>query len=151
MRAADLSAEGKGYLRGGEDGAALKWWVEWLEGGALHVPEDWEERVGKGEIVPGALKRWQMEKHEGHGASVLSILRDGGVFDSHGIFEEMVGRGVRVKGVLGETDGICSKGDLRALGITDVDVVMGAGHGVVREREEEVAALIKVFWEKERE
>ncbi|KAH8712275.1 Alpha/Beta hydrolase protein [Phaeosphaeriaceae sp. PMI808] len=99
--------------RGGDEQKAAKWVIEVLEGGKLCVPEDWEDRVA----------RWQMREHKGHFASVIGILRDGGI----------------------EYD-VCNKEQLEKLGFKDVRVVEGAGHGVVRERVLEISTLIEERW-----
>lgn len=102
IRLSDLSAEEQGHVRGGGDEAAARKWVHsWLEGGELVVPGDWEERVAKGEVVAPAIKRWQLQKHAGHSASVLGIIRDGGVFDNHNAFAEAARSGIPSLAVLG--------------------------------------------------
>ena len=147
LRSSDLSAEERGHLRGGNDETAAQKWVhEWLEGGELIVPADWEESVGRGEVVAPAIKAWQLREHAGHAASVVGIVRDGGVFDGHATFVEAARTGVPSLTVLGGTDGICSGQDLRDVGITNVAVVEQIGHDVVRQRVPEVAKLISEFW-----
>ncbi|KAH0147025.1 alpha/beta-hydrolase, partial [Aureobasidium melanogenum] len=54
--------------------------LELLEGGPLVVPSDWQDRVRRGEIVAEKVREWQMQQHTGHTASVVAIVRDGGVF-----------------------------------------------------------------------
>ncbi|KAF2437975.1 alpha/beta-hydrolase [Karstenula rhodostoma CBS 690.94] len=150
MRLSYLSAEEQGHMRGGGDeDAARKWVHSWLEGGGeLIVPGNWEESVSKGEIVAPAIKRWQLQKHAGHSASVVGILRDGGVFDNHDAFAEVARTGIPSLAVLGELDGIVDAQTLGDVGITNVEVVSGAGHGVVRGNVPEVAAAITAFWNK---
>ncbi|PLB49032.1 alpha/beta-hydrolase [Aspergillus steynii IBT 23096] len=118
---------------------AREWILDFLEGGELVVPADWEERVSRGEVVAEAVR------------DVVGVFRDGGVLDRHAVFEEVMRRGeVWGFSVLGELDGVCGLGDLEAVGMRkeDVVVVKGVGHAVVRERAEEVAQLIEGFWKK---
>jgi pimeloyl-ACP methyl ester carboxylesterase len=147
MWRSSLDAEEQGYMRGGGDEiAAGKWVHRWLGGDEAVVPEDWEERVARGEVVATAIKRWQLREHAGHWASVVGILRDGGVFDNHDAFAEAARTGIPCFALLGETDDIVDVQTLRDVGITNVEVVSGAGHGVVRENVPEVAAAITAFW-----
>lgn len=149
MRSSDLSAEGQAHLRGGLDETATRKWVQtFLEGGKLVVPADWEKIVGRGEVVAPAIRAWQLREHAGHAASVVGIVRDGGVFDSHATFVEAACTGIPSLAVLGGTDDICSEQDLKDVGITNVAVVPQAGHDVVRSRVSEVAKHISDFWEK---
>lgn len=147
VRLSILSAEEQGHVRGGGDEAAAREWVHsWLEGGKLVVPDDWEERVAKGEVVAPAIKRWQLQEHAGHAASVVGIIRDGGVFDNHHAFAEAARTNIPSLAILGETDGIVCEQNLHDVGITNVKVVSRAGHGVVRDNVPEVAAAITSFW-----
>jgi pimeloyl-ACP methyl ester carboxylesterase len=117
-----------------------------LEGGGLVVPADWKERVEKGEVVAEAVKEWQMREHKGHAASVVAVFRDGGVMDNDELFVKAAKAGVPNLVVLGETDDLCTKPQLEELGLKDVRVVDGAGHGVVRDRADEVARHVAEFW-----
>jgi pimeloyl-ACP methyl ester carboxylesterase len=147
MQRSMLNAEEQGYMRGGGDEtAAGKWVHRWLGGDELVVPEDWEERVAKGEVVASAIKRWQLREHAGHWASVVGIIRDGGVFDNHNAFAQAARTGVPCFALLGETDDIVDVETLRDIGITNVEVISGAGHDVVRENVPAVAAAITGFW-----
>ena len=138
-----------GYLRGGDDEAAARRYViAFLEGGELVVPADWKERVEKGEIVAEAVRAWQMREHPGHAASVVAVVRDGGVIDNDAEFVKAVGTGIPSLAVLGGTDDVCSEAQLTAVGFINIDVVPQVGHGVVRERVPEVAASISSFWRK---
>ncbi|KAF2808472.1 alpha/beta-hydrolase [Mytilinidion resinicola] len=149
LRSAGFTDEERGYLRGGGDEVAARRWVlRWLEGGDLVVPADWRERVGRGEVVAEAVRAWQMREHRGHGASVVAVFRDGGTMDSDTEFVKAVRTGIPALAVLGGLDDVCSEHELRELGFVDVAVVPQAGHGVVRERVPEVAALISEFWTK---
>ncbi|KAL5339436.1 Alpha/Beta hydrolase protein [Aspergillus crustosus] len=129
-----------------EEKKVQEWVISWLEGGEMVVPADWEERVAKGEVVAEAVKRWELEEHKGHAATVVGVLRDGGVMDRHEDYRETVRRGVKVFVVLGEKDEVCSVEDLAEVGVDNVVVVPGVGHGVVRERAKEVAELVEGFW-----
>ncbi|OQO08915.1 hypothetical protein B0A48_05805 [Cryoendolithus antarcticus] len=149
MRLADFTPEKQTYLLGdtGDEAQAHDWIINWLEDGGDFVPEDWKERVARGEVVPAAVRQWQKRVHKGHVASVVSMFRDGGALDGQKVFTEAAGKGLRSLMVLGETDDVCSAGDLEEVGFTNVHVIEGAGHGVVRERVPEVAALISSFWD----
>ncbi|KAI8658292.1 AB hydrolase-1 domain-containing protein [Fusarium keratoplasticum] len=147
LRFTDFSAEEQGYLRGGDEVAARKWVVEWLEGGELTVPADWEKRVEKGEVVAEAVREWQMRKHPGHTASVVAIVRDGGVMDRHAEFTKAAGTGIPALAVLGELDSLCSEQQLSDHGFSNVIVVPQVGHGVVRERAREVGVEVGKFWD----
>lgn len=138
------------YLRGGEgvEDAALAWIIEFLEGGELIVPADWRERVQRGEIVAEAVREWQMRVHKGHAASVVAMVRDGGVMDQQAEFVEAAKTGVRSLVVLGELDDLCSERDLRKAGFENVFVVPQVGHAVVREKVPDVARLVGEFWKK---
>jgi pimeloyl-ACP methyl ester carboxylesterase len=120
--------------------------LRFLEGGELIVPDDWRERVGRGEIVPQAVKEWQMREHPGHTASVVAMFRDGGAMYNHDNFEKAVRTGIPSLVVLGEYDDLCTEEQLRGYGFNDVYVVPQAGHGVVREQVPEVAGFITNFW-----
>ncbi|RSL91925.1 hypothetical protein CEP52_014112 [Fusarium oligoseptatum] len=138
LRFADFSAEEQDCLRGGDEAAARKWVVEWLEGGELIVPADWEKRVEKGEIVAEAVREWQMREHSGHTASVVAIVRDGGVMDKHSEFTKAGGTSVPVLAILGELDSLCTEQQLNEHGISNVIVVPQVGHSVVRDKAREV-------------
>ncbi|KAM0344989.1 hypothetical protein ACHAPU_006870 [Fusarium lateritium] len=148
LRTSDFTTEEQGYMRGGDEVAAKKWVLEFLEGGELVVPEDWKERVAKGEIVAEAVREWQMHQHPGHEASVVGIVRDGGVMDSHAQFVKAAQTGIPSLAVLGELDDLCSKEKLADVGFSNVFVVPQAGHGVVRDKVQDVAGLITDFWSK---
>ncbi|KAF2030924.1 alpha/beta-hydrolase [Setomelanomma holmii] len=142
-----FSAEQRALLDGdGDEESAEKWVLDVLEDGELVVPEDWRERVEKGEVVAQAVKEWQMREHEGHTAAVVAVFRDGGVMDQDEVFATVVETSVRNLVVLGELDGVVSEEDLVKLGFKDIKVVKGAGHGVVRENVEEVKGLVEGFW-----
>lgn len=148
LRSSDWTDLQRSYLRGGDgiEDEARKWILEFLEGGELVVPEDWKERVARGEVVAEAVREWQMRMHPGHLASVVGVFRDGGVFDRHTDFAKAAGTGVKSVCVLGELDDLCSPGDLEKVDFHNIHVVPEVGHGVVRQRVPEVAGLIGDFW-----
>jgi pimeloyl-ACP methyl ester carboxylesterase len=148
LRSSNFTTEDLNYLRGDDERAARKWVLEFLEGGELVVPADWKQRVGKGEIVAEAVREWQIREHPGHFASVVDIVRDGGVMDSHAQFVKAAQTGIPSVAVLGELDDLCSKEQLAEVGFTNVFVVPQAGHGVVRDKVQDVASLITEFWTK---
>ena len=142
------ASEQEHFQPGCDEDAARKWVLQFLGGGELVVPEDWKERVGRGEVVAEAVREWQMRWHAGHTASVVAMVRDGGVMDNHDSFAKAVGTGIPALVILGENDDLCTEQELRDLGFKDVFVVPQAGHGVVRERVPEVAGFISDFWVK---
>ena len=140
IKSASFSAAEQAHLQPGSDeAAAQKWVLEFLEGGDLLVPADWEERVARGEVVAEAVRKWQMDKHPAHTASVVGIFRDGGVLDNQQRFEAAIATGVPAMVVQGEKDDLCTPGELVQLGFQHVFVVPDVGHAVVRERVPEVA------------
>jgi pimeloyl-ACP methyl ester carboxylesterase len=148
LRSSDWTDLQRSYIRGGDglEDDARRWILEFLEGGELVVPGDWEERVARGEVVAEAIREWQMRMHPGHTASVVGVFRDGGVFDKHADFAKAAATGVESVFVLGGLDDLCPPGDLDQAGFHNVHVVPGVGHAVVRERVPEVADLIGGFW-----
>ncbi|KAJ5173750.1 uncharacterized protein N7500_001681 [Penicillium coprophilum] len=145
---AQLGELQRSYLRGGQglEDQAREWVFEWLEGGKLVVPGDWKERVEKGEVVAEAVRDWEAREHGGHVASVVGIVRDGGVFDRNAVFAEAAKKGIPNLCILGELDDLCIAQDLAAVGMQNVSVVPQVGHGVVREKVSDVACLIEDFW-----
>jgi pimeloyl-ACP methyl ester carboxylesterase len=121
--------------------------LDLLEGGPLIVPLDWATRIANGEIVAEKVREWQMEHHPGHTASVISIVRDGGVFGQEEIYQQATKTGIPIIAVLGETDDVVFERDLKEVGVKNVVVVKGVGHGVVRQEVAEVAKHIRQFWE----
>lgn len=122
--------------------------IDFLESGRLNVPVDWKEKVRRGEVVAEAVRDWEMKAHAGHAASVVAIVRDGGVFENQAAFRAVV-RTLgphKCLGVLGELDEICRKQDLVNVGFSNISVVPQVGHGVVRERVPQVVTLIEDFW-----
>lgn len=143
LRPADYSVE---HLRGENEAEVTRFTLDWLEGGPLVVPADWKERTANGEVVAAAVRDWQNRNHPAHIAAVVGIVRDGGVFDSHTFFAQASKTGIPSVAVLGELDDVCTTQDLVGLGFTDVTVVPGAGHGVIRENVNEVAEVVERFW-----
>lgn len=149
IRAEGLGAVGNSYLRGGDDVSEEKvqeWALETVEGGPLIVPADWKERVSRGEVVAEAIKDWEIKNHRGHIASIVGIVRDGGVLDRQAEFVEAANTGIKNICIVGEYDDWSTKRDLQEVGFGDVVVVPQVGHGVVRERVPEVADVIEGFW-----
>lgn len=110
------------------------------------MPANWQDRVNRGELVAEKIREWQMLYHAGHTASVVAIVRDGGVLATPGVYVKAVATGIPVLAVLGETDDVVYEQDLRDVGVNNVHVVQGAGHAVVREKVPEVAGFIGDFW-----
>lgn len=120
--------------------------LDLLEGGPLVVPEDWASRIADGKIVAEKLREWQMQHHSGHMASVIAIVRDGGVFGQEEVYRQAVKTGIPIVAVLGETDDVVFGKDLKEVGVENLRVVKGAGHAVVRQEVAEVAKHIEEFW-----
>jgi pimeloyl-ACP methyl ester carboxylesterase len=120
--------------------------LDLLEGGPLIVPSDWQSRIARGEIVAEKVREWQMQNHQGHTASVIGIVRDGGVMGQEEVFRAAVENKIPMMAVLGETDDVVFEKDLRGVGVEDVVVVRGVGHGVVRQEVGEVVKHIGKFW-----
>jgi pimeloyl-ACP methyl ester carboxylesterase len=120
--------------------------LELLEGGPLIVPHDWEARIARGEIVAEKVREWQMQHHAGHTASVIAIVRDGGTMGQEEVFRAAVKTAIPIIAVLGETDDVVFEKDLKAIGLDNVVIVKGVGHGVVRQEVTQVATIIEGFW-----
>lgn len=133
-------------LGASDEEGARRWILNFLEGGELLVPVDWQEKVARGEVVAEAIKEWEMREHEGHLASVVAIFRDGGVLDNHAAFVKVAEDGIPCLGVVGELDEVCGEEDLRQVGLPHVVVVPQVGHAVVRQRVMQVAEAIEKFW-----
>lgn len=148
IHSANFTEEERGHLRidCDDETAARKWVLEFLEGGELIVPSDWQERVRNGEVVAEAVREWQMRQHPGHVASVVAVVRDASVMDNDAEFAKAVGTGIPSLVVLGGLDDLCTKEQLNELGFANVAVVPDVGHGVVRDRAKEVADHIGDFW-----
>jgi len=120
--------------------------LELLEGGPLIVPEDWASRIANGEIVAEKVREWQMQNHEGHMASVIAIVRDGGVFGQEEVYRQAVKTDIPIIAVLGEKDDVVFEKDLKEVGVENVRLVKRAGHAVVRQEAAVVAKHIEEFW-----
>ncbi len=151
LRKTGITEEQRAFLRGGPgiEDQACAWILDMVNGGPLVVPPDWRERVSRGELVPPAIQIWERSEHQGHIPSVVSMLRDGGVFEMNTEFEKVANNG-KTKGlaVLGEVDEIVNELDMRTAGWKDILVVPETGHGVVREKVEQVAEAIVEFWKR---
>jgi len=150
--------------------------LEFLEGGKLHLPSDWQDRMNRGEIVAEALRWWELDQHKGYRKSVLSMFRESGnVFGAEDFFrrfasattnnhndkndennnkENGLGMGFgKVLVVLGGRDDICSKEQLVELGFEaqgiEIVVIEDAHHGVVRSHTESIARVVTRLWEGE--
>lgn len=132
---------------GGDEVAASKFIIHDVLGG-INVPEGWKEKVKNGEVVPMAIKDWEMREHKGHAASVVAIFRDGGVVENDEVFVQAVKSGVPNLVVLGEEDDVCTKEQLEKLGFADVKVIPRVGHEVVRQKAKEVAGYVGDFWKR---
>ncbi|KAF4126099.1 alpha/beta hydrolase fold [Geosmithia morbida] len=143
-----LSAEQRAHvsLDCADEPAAERFIVGFLEGGERVVPADWKDRVSRGEVVAEAVREWQALEHRGHSASVVAAFRDAGVMDAHDQFDKAAATGVATLAVLGETDVLSSARELGEHGLTNVRVIRGADHGVVRSEVPQVAAHISDFW-----
>ncbi|KAI0515002.1 alpha/beta-hydrolase [Xylaria bambusicola] len=119
---------------------------ELLGGGSPVVPDDWRERIGRGEAVPEAFQDWELKEHPGHRHSVFSMFREGNTYGTEDYFRRFAQLPLKQVVVLGETDNVCSKDKLTDLGFTNVEVVKEAGHGVVRKQPEEVARIVYEMW-----
>lgn len=130
-----------------DEARAARFVVETLEGSPLPiaVPSDWQQKAEKGEVVAQAVKDWEMRIHPGHPASVVGVFRDGGVIDNDQLFIDARKLGLPALVVLGENDGLSTEKEIKGFGF-DVEVVLGAGHAVVRENAGEVAQFIVRFW-----
>lgn len=130
----------------GDDTEAIAAVQEWLEGGPLVVPEDWKEKMEKGEVVAHALRKWELDEHQGYGHSVLSMARFGGIFEREELFGRSAKLSVSKLGIIGENDEVCSKEQLESVGLDRVESIAGAGHDFIRIRAVEVARILNVFW-----
>ncbi|KAI8623507.1 alpha/beta-hydrolase [Xylariaceae sp. FL1651] len=120
--------------------------LSWLEGGPLIVPKDWQERVNSGEVVAEALREWELQEHAGYPYSVLSMFREGGVYECEDYFREFAQLPLKKIVVVAELDSVCSKSQLIDLGFSDVEVVKSVGHAFVRTAQGEIARIVYQFW-----
>jgi pimeloyl-ACP methyl ester carboxylesterase len=150
IRSTNFNDLQRSYLQGGEEleEQARAWILDLLQGGPLIVPSDWKQRVERGEVVAAAIRDWEMREHEGHGASVVAVFRDGGALDKHAEFAQAAKQDIKGLCILGELDDVCSVDDLENAGMRNVVVIPQTGHEVVREKVPEVVGLIEDFWNK---
>ncbi|KAI1116403.1 alpha/beta-hydrolase [Nemania sp. NC0429] len=130
----------------GREPEAIDRVLSFLEGGPLVVPADWRERSRRGEVVAEALREWELSEHSGYPHSVLSMFREDNVYGCEEYFRRFARLPLRKIAVLGELDGVCSKGQLVDLGFDSVEVVPQRDHGVVRSAPEEVARIVYGMW-----
>jgi pimeloyl-ACP methyl ester carboxylesterase len=151
LQSSNFTPEDQKVLEGDEqvtDEQARKFMLDFLEDGELVVPPDWKERVAQGEVVAEAIRKWEVQEHKGHEGSVLAIPRHGGVMDNHSMFKRAMETGVPCMAIIGTDDSVCSRSDLEKVGWEDVRVIQDAGHGLVRQRADEVAESIREFWKR---
>ncbi|KAI1304021.1 alpha/beta-hydrolase [Xylaria venustula] len=117
-----------------------------LEGGPLVVPDGWQERVRRGEVVAEALRDWETKEHPGYRHSVFSMFREGNVYGCEDYFRRFAQLSVKKVAVLGERDNVCTKETLVGLGFDNVHVVERAGHAVPRKKPAEVARVVYELW-----
>ncbi|GAM84759.1 hypothetical protein ANO11243_027600 [Dothideomycetidae sp. 11243] len=141
-----LSVFPEEIMRGDDEQKTQDWMFEFLEGGPMVVPQDWEERVKKGEVVTEALRDWEKREHPGHAASIVAILRDGGVLARHDVYRQLAQLGIPTRFVIGENDEMCSEAEVRTLGFKDVVVLPNVGHSDLRDKVSQVSAVIAEFW-----
>jgi hypothetical protein len=77
---------------------------------------------------------------------VIAIVRDGGIMGQEEVFRAAVKTEIPIIAVLGETDDVVFEKDLKAIGLDNVVIVKGVGHGVVRQEVTQVATIIEGFW-----
>lgn len=130
----------------GRDNEAIDCVLSFLEGGPLVVPTDWQERMQAGQVVPEALRKWELEEHQGYPHSVLSLFRDGGVYGNEDAFGKFAKLPVRKIAVIAELDDVVNKSQLVDLGFDHVEIIEKADHSVVRTHAREVAQIVYQFW-----
>ncbi|KFA74924.1 hypothetical protein S40288_06789 [Stachybotrys chartarum IBT 40288] len=130
----------------GRDPEAIDCVMNWLEGGPINVPDDWQQRVQSGHIVAEALREWELQEHPGYPHSVLSMFRYGGVYGREDTFREFAKLPFKKMTVLGELDIVCTESQLRDLGFSHVEVVKDQNHGLVRTAAGDVAKIVHRFW-----
>ncbi|KAI1460563.1 alpha/beta-hydrolase [Annulohypoxylon moriforme] len=131
----------------GKQGQAIDAVLDWLEGGPLVIPTDWQERVKAGEVVAELLREWEYQQHPGYPHSILGMFREGGVSGCEDDFRKFARLSIKKIGVVAELDAVCSKTQLTDLGFSDVEVVEKANHGFVRgPTTGEVARIVYRLW-----
>ncbi|KAI1269758.1 alpha/beta-hydrolase [Xylariaceae sp. FL1019] len=119
--------------------------LDFLEGGVLEVPEDWEARNRSGEVVPEALRQWELDEHKGYPHSILSMSRNG-IRGNEEAFRTFAQSPVRKIGIVAQLDPVCSKERLEDAGWSNVKVVPQSHHGFVRSHAKDVARIVHEFW-----
>ncbi|KAH7311312.1 Alpha/Beta hydrolase protein [Stachybotrys elegans] len=133
-------------LHSDKEEEATKVVLDFLEGGPLQVPADWQKRTSAGQVVAEAFREWELENHAGYRHSVLSMVRDGGVYGCQDLFREFARRPVKRVAVIGELDDVCLESQLVDLGFTGIEIVK-ANHGLVRTHAHHVAGIVHRFWQ----
>ncbi|KAI0154398.1 alpha/beta-hydrolase [Xylariaceae sp. FL1272] len=119
--------------------------LDFLEGGELKVPDDWQARNRSGEVVPEAFRQWELDEHKGYPHSVLSMSRNG-IRGGQEAFRTFAQSPVHKIGVVAELDPVCSKEMLENIGWSNVKVVPQSHHGFVRSHAKDVARIVHEFW-----
>ena len=130
---------------GEQDGVALDSVLDFLEDGPLNVPGDARDKMLNGEVVAEALRAWELEDHPGHGHSMLSMFRHGGVYGQEARFRRFASLALRKFVIVGGTDPVCSKSQLTELGLDNVEVVENEGHAFIRSAATQAARLLHDF------
>lgn len=146
IKTAGFTEEQRGYLRGEDEHRARQWIHTFLEGGPLVVPDDWEARVAKGQIIAPALRQWQLTNHPGHAASVVALFRDVGVLDNAAVFHRASLTGIPALVILGELDDMSTSAEFEQVGLQNIVTIPKGTHGIVRDRVAEVEAATSSFW-----
>ena len=77
--------------------------------------------------------------------SILSMFRDGVVYDNEESFREFAQLPFKRLGVVAELDPVCSKSQLVNLGLDNVEIVGKADHAFVPSKHSEVARILYRF------
>lgn len=126
--------------------------LNFINGGPLVIEEGLEERVRNGVVDSAAIQAWLRANHKGHIASVVSVVRYGGISGLEESYAQVARIQAKALIVLGETDGFIIphefKRSLEGVGWTaDVVVIPETGHSLIREKAVEVATYVTKFWE----
>jgi pimeloyl-ACP methyl ester carboxylesterase len=119
------------------------------------IEEGWEKKFkekGLDAIPKEAIQVWEGEKHSGHISSLISSYRYTSVYDSHDTYASIAKSDIATLTLLGENDGFFEveymKKELESLAWRGkVQVVKGAGHGVIAEKTKEVVDSMLAFWD----
>jgi pimeloyl-ACP methyl ester carboxylesterase len=118
------------------------------------IEEGWEKKFkekGLDAIPKEAIQVWEGEKHSGHISSLISSYRYTSVYDSHDTYASIAKSDIATLTLLGENDGFFEveymKKELESLAWRGkVQVVKGAGHGVIAEKTKEMMDSMLAFW-----